>query len=406
MKKFTQILTELPPSFRDSLEILFPAYPPETMLFFDIETTGLSPKISSIYLIGACFYDKEVHAFRFIQYFADEFDDEPKILEDFFHLACQFSILFHYNGRSFDLPYLNARCEACGLPFHFGADDTSHEENSGSSDYPKKASCKAADIDIYQIFHKDKLIFTKKHASLINKKQKTMELLAGYQRTDTLDGKELIEVFRNYHKEHILRHEQEEKTFLSLLLLHNHNDLLGLVSICPLLGYIQLFSGEFHGLSFKNCCLSDAGDTLFLELETAFSFPSLPAGYLPDSSVCISSHSISMKIPGVYAELKFFYPDVKNYYYLPEEDMAVHKSVAEFVDKKRRCKATPKNCYIKKTGFFFPQDGRHPVITPAFYEEYHGKTAWFAWSEVLAANHELLLQYTLSMLSFSLHQIP
>lgn len=377
MKKFTQLLTKLPGILKDSLEILFPAYPPETVLFFDIETTGFSPDVSSLYLIGACFYDSQEHSFRLIQYFADEFDEEPKLLEAFFQLASRFSVLFHYNGRSFDLPYLNTKCEAFQMPFRF----------------------EAADMDIYQIFHKDKHVFTKKHACPANKKQKTIELLAGYQRVDKLDGKELIQVYRDYHRESVLRHEQEADAFLSLLLLHNQDDLAGLVSICPLIGYIQLFSGEFPRLSLKKCCLSEEVPFLFLELETPFSFPELPAGYLPDSPARISSHSISMKIPGKYANLKFFYPDYKNYDYLPEEDMAIHKSIAAFVDKKRRCRATPKNCYIRRQGCFFPQNGRSPVITPALYEEYHAKTAWFAWSEDLAAKEDLLLRYALSMLS-------
>ena len=33
------------------------------------------------------------------------------------------------------------------------------------------------------------------------------------------------------------------------------------------------------------------------------------------------------------------------YYYLPEEDSAVHKSVGIYVDKSRRKAATPQTCY-------------------------------------------------------------
>ena len=36
--------------------------------------------------------------------------------------------------------------------------------------------------------------------------------------------------------------------------------------------------------------------------------------------------------------LKYFYTDYKNYYYLPKEDMAIHKSVAAYVDRDHKKK--------------------------------------------------------------------
>ena len=42
---------------------------------------------------------------------------------------------------------------------------------------------------------------------------------------------------------------------------------------------------------------------------------------------------------------RLYYLDYKNYYYLPNEDMAVHKSVAVSVDRTHREKAAPENCY-------------------------------------------------------------
>lgn len=34
--------------------------------------------------------------------------------------------------------------------------------------------------------------------------------------------------------------------------------------------------------------------------------------------------------------MRHFYSDYKNYYYLPKEDMAIHKSVAAYVDHEYR----------------------------------------------------------------------
>ena len=45
---------------------------------------------------------------------------------------------------------------------------------------------------------------------------------------------------------------------------------------------------------------------------------------------------------------------LKEYFYLPAEDTAVHKSVASYVDKEFRQKATKDTCYIKQNGDFLP----------------------------------------------------
>ena len=47
-------------------------------------------------------------------------------------------------------------------------------------------------------------------------------------------------------------------------------------------------------------------------------------------------------------EMRHFYSDYKNYYYLPKEDMAIHKSVAAYVDHEYREK-----CKAYKTFFRF-----------------------------------------------------
>lgn len=37
----------------------------------------------------------------------------------------------------------------------------------------------------------------------------------------------------------------------------------------------------------------------------------------------------TLKVPLIEEELKYFYANYKDYYYLPEEDVALHKSVAD-----------------------------------------------------------------------------
>ena len=61
---------------------------PQKVLFIDIETTGLSPKTSTIYLIGACYYkEQEWHG---IQWFAETPEEEELLLHSFFDFAKDF----------------------------------------------------------------------------------------------------------------------------------------------------------------------------------------------------------------------------------------------------------------------------------------------------------------------------
>ena len=81
-----------------------------SLLFFDIETTGLSPSSAQIYLIGAlCFPKKGPAVLR--QWFAASLFEEQELLRSFFAFAAPFRTLVHFNGQRFDLPFLSA-CSA------------------------------------------------------------------------------------------------------------------------------------------------------------------------------------------------------------------------------------------------------------------------------------------------------
>lgn len=406
MKKITQLLSDPPEFLRDSLEILFPKHSIYNLLFFDIETTGLSAKTSSLYLIGACYFNKEKQTFQLIQYFADEYDDEPKLLKEFYDLSQNFSLLLHYNGRSFDLPYLNTKCEMCKLPFRFSRNSGVISSSNTEIEQNLSEQKVLEEIDIYQIFHSDKIFFHGDLFPLENKKQKTMEQLIGHCRKEQIDAKELIQIYGDYRREHRMRHKKEEQALLSTLLLHNHDDLYGLILICPLLGYSLLFAGKFTNFTLETCRFTEKKDLYkrnldcLLELTITTPFTFLPIhGFYPVNGT-LSLHTISLLIPGRFTELKFFFPDYKNYYYLPEEDMAVHKSIASFVDKKRRCKAKPDTCYRKKRGYFFPQPAIQPVFQPAFYEKYRGENAWFEWTEKLMEQKEMMTKYAIAYFIF------
>ena len=82
--------------------------------------------------------------------------------------------------------------------------------------------------------------------------------------------------------------------------------------------------------------------------------------------------------------LKYFFPDWKNYYYLPQDDQAVHKSIGAFVDCSRRIPATARTCYQHAAGRFVAVPGPVPENCRAFYSGYHVKPACLRLNDFLA----------------------
>lgn len=75
-------------------------------VFFDIETTGLSWRTSHLYLIGALFFDPAADTFTLRQWFLDRPAEEKEMLVSFFTFLSDVKRLVHFNGTTFDLPYL------------------------------------------------------------------------------------------------------------------------------------------------------------------------------------------------------------------------------------------------------------------------------------------------------------
>ena len=91
----------------------------EELLFFDIETTGFSGAHSNLYLIGCTYYRDG--GWHLIQWFADTADSEEALLHAFFGFLEAFKIVIHFNGDTFDIPYLLKRCAHYHLPYSFSS---------------------------------------------------------------------------------------------------------------------------------------------------------------------------------------------------------------------------------------------------------------------------------------------
>lgn len=329
----------------------FQDYNKSGLLFFDIETTGLSARSSSLYLIGAVSFASD--GWQLIQWFAETPAEEEQVLTAFLTFARKFSQVIHFNGDRFDIPYLQEKCRAYQLADTFST---------------------LVSRDLYRMMRPLKNLL-----SLSSLKQKNLEEFLDIRREDRYSGGELIDVYYQYAA-------APSQDFLKLLLLHNYEDLLGMLSILPLLSYLPVLSGSF-GIAGGH--IEDS--TLIVETWYPVELPK-PFSYRGELFYISGAHSrLAFQIQGVQGSLKHFFADYKNYYYLPLEDTAVHKSIAAYVDKDYRQPATAATCFTKKEGFFLPQ--RTALFTPVFKETYKDTISYFQCTEKFLQDKDQMLDY-------------
>lgn len=278
-------------------------------LFFDIETTGLSADISAITLIGCCDMDGNI-----TQWFNEDGFSQKQILSDFLAFIKSYDTLITFNGTTFDLPFLTSKIKEFKLNASF--DRYEH-------------------LDLYQILKPYKNLW-----GLKNFRQKNLEEYLGFHRTDKLSGKKLIKTYQNY----LEKGDTKDK---EAVLLHNREDLLGLRNIYSLMSYPALLDGKFTLSSY-----SIENDEFHAYLNLDHEVP--VCGNYKKSGICLTlKHSNAvLTYPLDDGHLKHYHRDYKNYYYLPMEDLVIHKSMKSFVDTSSLVRADKDNCYSK----FVPGD--------------------------------------------------
>jgi len=334
-------------------------------VFFDIETTGFVATQTSLYLIGCIFKENDIWKFR--QWFLESHTEEPEVLHYFSEFLSNFDTVIHFNGATFDIPYLNKKFARYKQPTPFD---------------------RLESIDIYKLISP-----CKKFLPIDSLKQKACEEFLGLHREDPFSGGELIEIYKAYT-------ETFDKKLLKVLLLHNHEDLTGMLSILPMLAYTRFFDVKpnFLNSSLHNYVASDSKEAteLFLEFKLPFCIP-VPFKHNIKNNILlsVSSDCIKLRIPVYSGELKYYYPNYKEYFYLPMEDFAIHKSVAQFVDKEFRQKATASNCYSKKVGNFIQISAKctkNFSTFPIFKDSYDATTAYLELPDK-NANPEFFISY-------------
>lgn len=329
-------------------------------IFFDIETTGFSPLTSTLYMIGCA--RKSGKYICFDQFFAEKPEEEILILNAFLEILNQYDTIISFNGVGFDVPYLKAKCDQYKLPEHF-------------KQYHY--------LDIFKSVSELKFLL-----KLPNYKQKTIETFLGLNRDDKQSGGELINVYHEY-----VRQPSEEA--YHLLHLHNYEDVIGMIDLLPILSYLEIFNGQYTILSSRidtyHAFDGTSGQEMILTMQNDYPVPKRISHKLADFYLMISKTRTSIRIPIYEGELRYFYPNYKDYYYLPEEDIAVHKSVATYVDKDFRQAAHASNCYNRKSGSFLPQSDS--IMQPEFRKEYKDSISYFELTDDFCRSDVMLRRY-------------
>lgn len=209
-------------------------YYDEEAVFLDIETTGLSPMRSFIYLIGLVFIDLNQKTMHITQLIAENKDEEEEILKLMKERLKGYKTVVTYNGNSFDLPFIVKRSERYGI--------------------------ESIDMDSFDMY--EKLRLHKDTLKLDGLKQKNIEKKLGIIREDRYNGGECI----NFYKDYVKNKNQES---FDRFVLHNFDDLLYMPATMSILDLLdEKITIDIDGRKYKFDKHSIKKDLLMIDFTT------------------------------------------------------------------------------------------------------------------------------------------
>ncbi|BEP29992.1 ribonuclease H-like domain-containing protein [Helicovermis profundi] len=187
---------------------------------FDIETTGLSRIESKVVLVG--FVEIFSNKLKITQFFSNSLSDESDLLKLCIEKFRGKDLLISYNGNAFDIPFLNSRFNKHNIDYYIS---------------------KNLSLDLLKIVRKNK-----NYLNLENYKLKTVEKFLGIKRTDTISGRESVELYYEFLN-------TKNPKLKNKILLHNFEDIKYLYEILKILDYCNIqsiYSEYFFKLNLVN----------------------------------------------------------------------------------------------------------------------------------------------------------
>ena len=340
--------------FKKTTDIMVPGSDKEQILIYDIDTTSFEAANGCIFLIGVMFYQNdELH---FLQLFSESIDEEALIIGKFFDIAENYNVLLSYKGESFDIPFIGKRLYTL-------------KQNELYKRFTMLRS-RSYDIAGEIMSVKASLSFSSTKLDYLRKKcgQQVPERISGeniskfyVEHIAAAKLKKLLETTGNatnhdmigdYHPKPVtdeLAHIKPDSgdRFLSDILYRNRENIESVIYLLRLSRIFSMRKGRFDVNLSTVCDNIDVENSLTNNNDTVF------FAYFADN------FRLTIPISVVSVSLKQYYPNYKDYYYFPAEDMAVHKSIAEFAASGSKKKATAKTAYRNVSGRFIPVPGAY-----------------------------------------------
>lgn len=404
-------------------------------VWFDIETTGLSATSACVYMIGAVMQNED-RSWIFRQWFAELPSEEIELLQAFSESLPKECALLHFNGTTFDIPFLRDRCRFLGLDITWPT----------------------VSVDLYTQLRK-----LKRLAMLDSCRQRDLEPYAGYTRIDPYDGGTLIGFYSEYVKcaklisilrakqfddntaapenlssenddsaaggrhftpiiDHVIdesagddipySHEDVAVNRYDSLARHNREDLAGLVSLVRLFDCFEILNGNLTDAE-----LSEYGNHVSFTLITECKWPEELLFFIPlrerfltmsqehfDKVITLSVDEdghLTLSIPILTEPAKHFYDNYRDYYYLPVEGRVIHKSIGAHMDRAYCRPAKREEAFDWFRGELLPQVGE--VFSPCFLYGSKDVCLLFPMKE-LPKHPERHLEYVKGILSLFLYK--
>jgi len=329
-------------------DILFPKTKKEKILLYDIDTTAFEPANGCVFLIGMIYFtDNDL---KVKQLFADNINEELPLIKEFLDFTGNYDVVLNYKGDSFDLPFIKGRLDKY-------RNSLNADEINGI--YKKLNNLYQISEDMFGYIRP-----LKKEMELDSSRLDRLRRITGQRISEKISGENISRFYIIYSANKKLKALREaicsscrseyigeynpkpvpddlahiktgnEETFMSDLLQRNCENIEAVLYLCRLAYLFKLISNDFETET------KDEGDLISI----IFNF---------------GSKTYRFSLIKETKKLKQYYVNYRDYYYFPLEDMAMHKSVAEFTDSSSKKKATADTAYSYVSGSFVKIPSRY-----------------------------------------------